>query len=62
MDGGVQVPVVRDVDDDLRALLDLEGGAGDGAVVAKHPHGGVAQPLGHRPDLEVQAIDVAQLQ
>jgi hypothetical protein len=60
--GGVQVPLVDDVDDDLAALLDLEGGAGDGAVVAQHSHPGVAQPLGHRRKVQVEGVAVGQLQ
>ncbi len=32
--GGLQIPVVLNLDDELRALLDLEGGAGDAAVQA----------------------------
>jgi hypothetical protein len=34
----------------------------DGAVVAQHPHGTVAQPLGHWPDVELQGVAGGQLQ
>ena len=60
--GGVKVTLVGDVDDDLRALLDLEGGAGNRAVVAQHPHGAVAQALGHRPDPQIQGVTAGQFQ
>src|SRR5215218_1403209 len=62
VDGGVQIPLVGDLDDDLRALLDLESRTRDGAVVAQHPHRGVAHPLGHRPDRQVQGVAGGQLQ
>ena len=52
VDGRVKVTVVLNVDHDLGALSHLEGGAGDGAVVAQHPHGGVAERLGHRADAQ----------
>ena len=45
VDSGVQIPFVGDVDDDFAAFMDFECGAGDGAVVAQHPDGGVAQLL-----------------
>ena len=46
---------------DLRAFLDLEGRAGDRAVVGQHPHGGVAEPLGDRRDAQVELVAVGQL-
>jgi hypothetical protein len=60
--GGIEITIVGDLDDDLAALLDLEGGAGDGAVVAQHPHRGVADSLGYRPDPQLQGVAVGQLQ
>ena len=59
--GRLQVTLVGDVDDHLRALLDLEGRAGDGAVVAQHPHRGVPEPLGYRADPQVEGVSVGQL-
>src|SRR5215218_3493100 len=47
--GGVQIPVVGDLDNDLAALGDLEGRAGNRAVVAQHPHHAVTQPLATGP-------------
>ena len=61
VDGGLHVALVLDVDDDLRALLHLERGAGDRAVVGQHPHRRVAKPLGHRRDPQVELIAVGQL-
>jgi hypothetical protein len=52
VDGRVKVTVVLNVDHDLGALGDHEGGAGDGAVVAQHPYGGVAERLRHRTDTQ----------
>ena len=60
--GGVQVAVVGHVDDHLRALPHLQGRAGDGAVVAQHPHRGVPEPLGYRADPQVQVVAVGQLE
>jgi hypothetical protein len=54
--------VVGDLHDDQGALLDLEGEAGDGAVVAQHPHLGVPEGLGHQADPQVQDVAVAELQ
>jgi hypothetical protein len=60
--GRVQVTLIRDMDNDLGALSDLEGGTGDGAVVAQHADGAVAEPFGDGPDVEVQGAAVGQLQ
>jgi hypothetical protein len=62
MHSRVQVTVVGDVDDELAALADLEGGAGDGAVVAQHPHPGLAEALGHRPDPQIEGVARGQHQ
>ena len=62
VDGGVEIPFVGDVDDDFAALLDFGCGTGDGAVIAQHPHGGVAEPLGHRADPQMQRVTVSQFQ
>jgi hypothetical protein len=52
VDCRVKVTVVLNVDYDLGALSHLEDGAGDGAVVTQHPHGDVAERLGHRADAQ----------
>ena len=60
VDGRLDVPVVRDVDDDLRSLVDVEGRARDRAVVGDHPDGGPADVLDDGRDLERQSIAVAE--
>ena len=60
--GGVQVAVVGDIDDDLRSLLDTKRGTGDRAVVAEHPNGAVAKPLGYRSNAKVNRVPVGELQ
>ena len=54
-------PCVLDVDEDLRALRDPQRRAGDRAVVGEHPHGGVADALGHRRDPQREAVAVGEL-
>ena len=61
VDRGLHVALVLGVDDDLRPLLDLQGRAGDRAVVAEHPNRRVADPLGHRRDAQVELVAVGQL-
>ena len=52
MDGRLDVTVVRDVDDDLGSLVDVERRPGDRAVVGDHPDVGSANVLYDGPDLE----------
>ena len=61
VDRGLHVALVLGVDHDLRSLLHLQGRTGDGAVVAQHPHGRVAEPLGNRRDPQVELGTVGQL-
>jgi hypothetical protein len=61
VDSRVKVTVVLNVDDDLGALGDLQSRTRDGAVIAEHPHGRVAEPLGHRADAQLQGVAVGQL-
>jgi hypothetical protein len=46
---------------DRRTLVDLERRAGDGPVVSQHAHGGIADPLPDRDDLELELVAVGQL-
>jgi hypothetical protein len=59
--GGVQVAVVGDIDDHFRSLLNVENRAGDRAVVAEHPNGAVAKPLGHGSNAKVNRVPVGEL-
>ena len=60
--GRVQITLVGDVDDHLGPLLHLQRRARDGAVVAQHPHGGLAQRFRHWADPQVEGVVVVQLQ
>jgi hypothetical protein len=60
--GGVQVAVVGDIDDDFRSLLDVEGGAGDRAVVPEHPNGAVVKPFGYGSNVKVNRVAIGELQ
>jgi hypothetical protein len=55
-----QVALVGDPYDDLRNLPDFDDRAGDGPVVAQHPHGRLAQPLGDWRDPQVQHVPIGQ--
>ena len=48
--------------DDFRSLSDVEGGAGDRAVVAEHPNGAVVKPFGDRSNAKVQRVAVGELE
>jgi hypothetical protein len=61
MDRGVHVPLVLDVDDDLRALPDLQDRSGDRPVVGQHPDRRVTQSLGDRSDPQIEMLTVRQL-
>ena len=61
MDRGVHVALVLDVDDDLRALLHLQGRSGNRPVVGQHPDRRVAQSLGDRSDPQIEMLTVRQL-
>ena len=60
VDGRLDVTVVRDVDDDLGPLVDVEGRPGDRAVVGDHPDGRPADVLDDGRDLKGQSIAVAE--
>ena len=55
-------PSLVTLNDDLGSLLDAEGGAGDRAVVAEHPNGAVAKPLGYGSNVKVKRVAVGELQ
>ena len=61
VDGRLEVALVDDVHDELRALAHAQRRAGDGAVVGDHPHGVVADPLRDRRDPELEGVAVGEL-
>ena len=60
VDGGLDVAVVGHVDDDLRPLVHMETGAGDGTVVGEHAQDVVADAVGHRRDAKVESVAVTE--
>ena len=57
---GVHVALVLDVDHDLGALLHLEDGPRDRAVVGQHPDCRLAQALGHGGHSKLEFLAVCQ--
>ena len=60
MHGRLHVPKVGHVHGDLRALIHMQGRAGDRTVVCQHPQLGVLDALVDRTDAQVEAIPVAE--
>ena len=60
VDGRLDVTVVRDVDDDLGTLVDVERRTGDRAVVGDHPDGRPCDVLDNGRDLKGQSIAVTE--
>ena len=60
--GGVQVAAVGDMNDHFGSLLNTKGGAGDRAVVAEHPYGAVAKPLGYRRYVKAKRVAIGKLE
>jgi hypothetical protein len=61
MDGVLHVPLVLDVDDYRRALLHLQDGARNRAVIGQHPHPGVPETLGNGGDPQLELVAVREL-
>jgi hypothetical protein len=61
VDGRRVVSLVLDVDDDLRAFLDLEHGTGDRAVIGQHAHLGPCKFLNYRGNPQVELVPIAEL-
>ena len=61
VDGRLEVALVDDVHDELRALRHAQRRAGDGAVVGDHAHGVVADPLRDRRDPQLERVAVGEL-
>jgi hypothetical protein len=61
VDRRLRIALVLDVDDDLRTFPHLQGRSWDRTVVGQHPHGRVAEPLGHRRDAQVEVVAVGEL-
>ena len=59
--GRLEVALVDDVDDELRALAHAQRRAGDRAVVGDHAHGVVADPLRDRRDPQLERVAVGEL-
>jgi hypothetical protein len=53
------VALIRDVDNQLRTLIDMQGRTGDRAVVREHPQHVAAEVLAHRRDLQTEVVAVA---
>ena len=58
--GRLDIPVVLRVHGDLRALIDVQGRAGDRPVVGEHPQLGAVDVLAHRADPQIQPVPVVK--
>ena len=56
--GRVDGTLVRHLDSDLRALIDVQGRAGNRSVVGEHAHVGALDGLPDRSDPEIKAVAV----
>ena len=56
----LDVAVVAHLHGDLRPLVDVQGRAGDRAVVGEHPQLGVVEALAHGTDAHVQMVTVVE--
>ena len=59
--GRIHVAAIRDVHCDRRVLRGLQGWAWNRAVVGEHAHGGIADLLLDRCDLELELVSVREL-
>jgi hypothetical protein len=61
VDGRLEIALVDDVHDELRALAHAQRRARDRAVVGDHPHGVIAEPLRDRRDPQLERLPVGEV-